>query len=87
MKKLLLTASAITLLGAALATSASAYVYCNANGECWHSDADGHYDANLGITVHPDDWYFHQHWDADHHWRDYHDGRGYYRNGLWIALP
>ena len=87
MKALLLTASVVTLIGAAAATGASAAVVCNNAGDCWHTDNPGHYDPSLGIVVHPDDWYFHQHWDGDHHWRDYHEGAGYYRGGLWIALP
>ena len=35
---------------------------------------------------HPDDWYFHRHWDNDrqYHWREYHEGRGYYENGVWV---
>jgi hypothetical protein len=36
---------------------------------------------------HPDDWYFHQRWDSgDRHYRDYHEGRGYYKGGVWITL-
>jgi len=40
------------------------------------------------FDFHPDDWYFHRHWDNDsrYHYRDYHAGRGYYRNGIWITL-
>jgi hypothetical protein len=38
------------------------------------------------FAFHPDDWYFHQHWDADRHFRDYHEGRGYYKDGVWITL-
>ena len=78
----------LVVLGTALALSApaSAYVYCN-SGDCWHSD--DRFRAH-GVTVerHPDDWYFHQHWDRDrdHHWHDYHDGRGYWRGGVWITL-
>jgi hypothetical protein len=36
----------------------------------------------------PDDWYFHQHWDGDRdrHYRDYHEGRGYYKGGVWVQL-
>jgi len=25
-------------------------------------------------------------WDNDHHWRDYHEGRGYYREGIWVPF-
>ena len=40
------------------------------------------------VTYHPDSWYWHRDWDHDHdyHWRGHHDGRGYWRNGVWIAF-
>ena len=39
------------------------------------------------FNYHPDDWYFHQRWDGnDRHYRDYHEGRGYYKGGVWITL-
>jgi hypothetical protein len=91
-RKMLFASTAVTLLGAAglavSATGASAYVACNREGgDCWHTDkrvsAPG-----ARFDYHPDDWYFHQKWDADkdHHFRDYHDGRGYYKSGIWIQL-
>ena len=79
---LVLAASALALV--ATAGSASAYIACNA-GDCWHTDRRVHA-PGVTFDYHPDDWYFHQHWDADRHFRDYHDGRGYYRNGVWITL-
>jgi len=82
---LLLAASAFALIGAA--GGANAYVVCNHEGDCWHTEAQVRVP---GITFerHPDDWYFHRRWDSDRerHWRDYHEGRGYYRNGVWITL-
>jgi hypothetical protein len=74
--------------GLALALGpASARIVCNREGDCWHSD-DSHarYSNDVHAQYHPDDWYFHQHWDTDrqHHYRDYHEGRGYYRNGEWV---
>lgn len=78
--------AAVFAIGAvgATAQSASAYVACNAAGECWHTD---HRYNPPGVTLrwHPDDWYFHRSWDHDH-WRAYHPGRGYYRNGVWITF-
>ncbi|THD58622.1 hypothetical protein [Phenylobacterium sp.] len=74
---------------AALALSAlpaSADVVCNRDGDCWHAHEHYNYAPNLGVVVHPDDWYFHQHWDDHHHWRDYHEGRGYYRGGVWVPF-
>ena len=90
-KRLLISGAASAVLGAAAiilsAGSASAYVACNHEGDCWHTEARV---TTPGVTFdyHPDDWYFHRHWDSDrdHHWRDYHEGRGYYRSGVWINL-
>lgn len=70
----------------ALAAPASAYLACNSNGDCWHTEARYHA-PGIRFEYHPDDWYFHRHWDGDrYHYRDYHEGRGYYRNGIWITL-
>ena len=85
-------AAASTLLlgtGALVATvaPASAYMACNAQGDCWHTDSDMKYPPEVGVQVHPDDWYFHQTWEgSNRHYRDYHEGRGYYRSGIWITL-
>jgi hypothetical protein len=91
MKRILTTASIAALIGLgtiAVAGSASAEVVCNNGGDCWHTDQRYNYDTNLGVQYHPDDWYFHQNWahDNDHHYRDYHEGRGGYRNGVWFSF-
>jgi len=91
-KKLAATAGvAATLalgLSAVTAGSASAYVVCSASGDCWHADHQYQYGHDVQAQVHPDDWYFHQDWahDTNHHWRDYHEGRGYYNNGAWTPF-
>jgi hypothetical protein len=71
----------------ALAAPASAYVACNRDGDCWHTEARVNA-PGVRFDYHPDDWYFHRHWEGDreHHYRDYHEGRGYYRGGIWIGL-
>jgi hypothetical protein len=70
---------------AAMAAPASAYVACN-NGDCWHTENRVRV-PGVTFSYHPDDWYFHQRWDRDNrHFRDYHEGRGYWRNGIWITL-
>jgi len=71
---------------AASAGTASAYVVCNGAGDCWHTDHRAHYGRAVRLEYHPDDWYFHRDWDhdRDHHWREYHEGRGYYNNGAWV---
>ena len=89
MKKTLSTAAIALVLGAgalvATAGTASARLVCNRDGDCWHTDSRV---RAPGVTFdfHPDDWYFHQKWDNDHHYRDYHEGRGYYKGGVWITL-
>ena len=72
---------------AATAAPASAYVSCNRDGDCWHTDARPRA-PGIRFSVHPDDWYFHQQWqdNKEYHYRDYHQGRGYYRGGIWITL-
>jgi ABC-type glycerol-3-phosphate transport system substrate-binding protein len=70
-KKLLAAAAVSSMaLGLAAASGGPALAYVVCNG----------------AVVHPDSWYFHQHWDANHHWMDHHEGRGYYRNGAWITF-
>lgn len=77
------------LLGGLLATlaaaPASAYLACNRDGDCWHTES--RYRApGVRFDYHPDDWYFHQRWDDRRHYREHHEGRGYYRSGVWITL-
>ena len=84
-KKLLLTAAIGAGMSLAAAAPASAYVACNHEGDCWHTDTRVRV-PGVTFDYHPDDWYFHQHWDADRHFRDYHPGRGYYKGGLWVTL-
>ena len=83
-------AAALLGLGAIAlsAGTASAEVVCNHEGDCWHTDRHYHYEHGVQVEVHPDSWYFHRDWDHDndHHWRGHHEGRGYWRNGVWITF-
>ena len=65
------------------ATSASAAVVCNREGECWHVKNRYEYKPEFGITVHEDNW----RWGQNEHytWRE-HRGRGYWKNGVWIRF-
>jgi hypothetical protein len=91
LRKTLLSGAAAALFGvlglAVTASSASAYVVCNRDGDCWHTDHRARV-PGVRFEYHPDDWYFHRHWegDRDHHWRESREGRGYYRNGVWLQF-
>ena len=73
MKRALSTVAIAALIGAGTIAAttgiASARVVCNAEGDCWHTDAPPPRVPGIRFSLHPDDWYFHQHWDAGHHWR------------------
>ena len=75
------------LLGAATialtATSASAYIACNREGECWHVANQYAYHPEFGIVVHPDGWRWRRH---DHFVWHEHEGRGYWHNGIWLTF-
>ena len=73
---------------AATAAPAAAYVACNREGDCWHTDRRYRV-PGVTFSYHPDDWYFHQRWDNDRNrrFREYHEGRGYWRGGVWINIP
>ena len=91
LKSMLKSAAYGTLVSAGLLFAstgvASAYVVCNDEGDCWHTDHRYHREG-LRLSFHDDDWYFHRRWDNDHdhHWREYHDGRGYWHNGIWVTF-
>jgi hypothetical protein len=91
LRKILLSGVAAALFGvlgvAATATSASAYVVCNRDGDCWHTDRRDRV-PGVRFEYHPDDWYFHQRWNdnRDRHWRERREGRGYWRNGVWLQF-
>jgi hypothetical protein len=93
MKLRTLLLSAVVGAGAltAMAAPASAYIACNRWGDCWHTD-QRYERPGIRFDYHPDDWYFHRHWgdgDRDHdrrRWREYREGRGYWRNGVWITF-
>jgi len=70
----------------AVLSAASAAVVCNHEGDCWHTEGAYHYPRGVIMERHPDHWYFHQTWNDRRHWRDYHEGRGYWRGGVWVTF-
>ncbi len=67
------------------ATSASAEVVCNRDGDCWHVKTRYDYRPDLGLKVHPDSWRWADRDQQRYRWRE-HDGRGYWRNGVWVQF-
>ena len=83
MKKYLVSAlvCAVGIL-AFTATTASAAIVCNGEGDCWHVKDKYDYRPEWGIKVYPDDWK----WSGDNYrWRE-HEGRGYWNKGVWIGF-
>lgn len=75
----LLGLSAVTMS----ATTASAAVACNREGQCWHVRHAYNYRPEYGVVVHRDNWRWGPH---DHYaWRE-HTGRGYWRDGHWVRF-
>jgi hypothetical protein len=86
MTKLMKSAVLAAAGAAALAVSAlpaSAAIVCNRDHECWHVRGRYAYRHEFGVVVHPDSWRWNRH---EHYvWRE-HDGRGYWRHGVWIQF-
>jgi hypothetical protein len=83
--KVLTAALGAACVLALTATTASADIACNREGDCWHVKERPHYHHEWGIVVHPEGW----RWaDRDHdryRWRE-HEGRGYWHDGAWIEF-
>jgi hypothetical protein len=85
--KIVSTLAAAALFGVGAltlaATDASAAIVCNGEGFCWHVRHAYRYHPEFGVVVHPNNW----RWGSGDHyvWHE-HRGRGYWRNGAWIAF-
>jgi len=78
-------AGAVLSLGAlALSTgAASAYIVCDADGDCWHVHDRYAYPDTAGVVIHDDTWNWTD--STQYRWRE-HEGRGYWNNGLWVTF-
>ena len=84
MHKYLLSAAAGVVGVLALATTASAAVVCNEDGDCWRVKEKYDYRPDWGLTVYDDDWKWTD--NNKYRWRDPGAGRGYWRKGVWIGF-
>ena len=83
--KHLLTAGVVTLgLFAFGATTASAAIVCNEEGDCWKTKRSYTYPPKAGVRVYADDWQ----WGPKdkYRWRDARPGPGYWSKGVWIEF-
>jgi hypothetical protein len=79
-KVVLVAAGALTFA----ATSASAEIVCNREGECWHIHGRADfYKREHGVHVYPDSWKWGKH--EHYKWHE-HEGHGYWKSGIWIGL-
>ena len=79
-KAILVAASALALT----ATTASAEIACNAEGDCWHVKRHD-YHPGLKLSIHPDNWKWAEHEKEKYKWRE-HEGHGYWHGGTWIDI-
>jgi hypothetical protein len=87
MKKNLLISAALAVTGMGLlAVPASAEVVCNAAGDCWKTATHYEYKPEWKVVVHPDTWYEEHKADKALRWRESHEGRGYWRDGVWVTF-
>ena len=78
-KTLIVMIGALTLA----ASSASAAIVCNDEGDCWHMKGEARYKPELRLHVHPDNWKFAE--KDRYRWRE-HEGHGYWKSGVWIGI-
>jgi hypothetical protein len=82
-----LASATLAALGimALTATTASAAIVCNEEGDCWHAKKRYDYRPEFHLQVYPDDWRWAEADNGKYHWRE-HEGPGYWRGGVWIGF-
>lgn len=68
------------------ASSASAAVVCNDDGDCWRTKERYEYKPEFGVHVYGDDWRWEERDAKKYRWREAREGRGYWRKGVWIGF-
>jgi hypothetical protein len=80
LKALLVTSGILALT----ASTASAAVVCNEEGDCWKVAGEPRYEPSLKLRIQGDDWKWKE--GEKYRWREPGRGNGYYRNGAWIEI-
>ena len=66
------------------ATTASAAVVCNQEGDCWRVAGEPRYEPGLNLRIQKDDWKWKE--GEKYRWRDAGKGHGHWHNGVWIEI-
>jgi hypothetical protein len=74
-----------TLSLVVMATSASAEIVCNREGDCWHVTEHAWIRPEHGLVIHPDNWKWEEREGEKFRWRE-HEGRGYWHEGRWMEI-
>jgi hypothetical protein len=80
-KALLVGAAALTMT----ASAARAEIVCNDEGDCWHIKTRHEFRPEFGVKIYPDNWRWEEREAKKYRWRE-HEGRGYWRNGIWLEF-
>jgi hypothetical protein len=81
--RLISTAALMGAAGLVLAAStASAAVVCNDEGDCWRTERT--YEPALKLHVYPNDWKWKE--GEKYRWREPGRGHGYWKGGVWVEI-
>lgn len=73
-------------LGIIATSSAQAAVVCNDAGDCWRVEREHKYPADARLHIYGDDWKWAEDEADRYRWREPGEGRGYYRDGVWVTF-
>jgi hypothetical protein len=79
---------AVMVAGCALAftaTTSSAAIVCNEDGDCWRVKKRYKYRPDFGLRIYPDSWKWADRENTRYRWRE-DRGRGYWRKGVWVEF-
>lgn len=86
MKKLGTAVLAIAGILALTSTGATAAVVCNDEGDCWRVKEKYEYRPEFRLRIYDDNWVWPDHEKHKYRWRESRDGRGYWRQGVWVEF-